>query len=369
MAVNRLDRRHRRDRGHRKACRFRSKSNPRIFAPNRYNALSMSVRYTISCDEFLECCQDNLPGPNIPSFVGTLFIGVGTGTFGAVLTYTVDPGSKLLASIFCWIGVVLLGLAFWDLKIGTRRRRERLLKEYRATYERLLKDEFTFDFDEQKFTFESAKGKGEVPWEGLLSAVERRNVMTLGKATMVPKRVLGATELEKLRNLAMPNMGMRWSFQIGFVDYLLTETASRWRRHPVFLPLIHGSGIFFCCLIFYQMFNSTGPGVRWGWMIAFAFLFLTVTAQFWDLLIKYRTTHAELSRPRELTFSERGLKMTTARTEWFSAWQPFTKFRETGRAFLLYIDRNQYHLLPKACLTPEQQATFRQILEAKLTRE
>jgi hypothetical protein len=329
----------------------------------------MSIRYTISCDEFLECCEDRLPKPSVASFVAMLLIAIATGVFGVVLTYAVDPGSKLLASTFCWLSIVLLGMALWDLKIRSRQCRDRLVKEYRAIHDRLLKDEFTFDFDSHRFTFESAKGKGEVPWEGVLRAVEMQNVIALGNAMIVPKRVLEAGELEKLRQLAIPGASKACLFHVGFVDYVLTETASLWRRHPFLMTEAHAGGLLFFCLISFQMLYSTGPGVKWGWMIAFAFLFLTITGQFWYFLIKYRTTHVELRLPRGVEFSARGLTMTSARVDWFGAWQTFPKFRETRRAFLLYIDPKRYHLLPKACLTQEQQTAFRQILEAKLVRE
>jgi hypothetical protein len=117
-----------------------------------------------------------------------------------------------------------------------------------------------------------------------------------------------------------------------------------------------------------QMYDKSGPGVVWGWMIAFVFLFLTGTTQFWYFLIKYFTTHAELRVDRGVEFSVRGIRMQTDRSHWFSSWQTFPRFRETGRAFLLYIDTTRYHLFPKTCLTRQQQDAVRQALQTELAR-
>jgi hypothetical protein len=328
----------------------------------------MSVSYTISWEEFLECCQDYLPKPSVASFIATMFVGVAVGAFGGVLTYAVDPGSKLLASIFCWLSFIIFLGAFWDLKVRTRRRQKGFTKECRATYDRLLTKELRFDFDGQKFAFESKTGKGEVPWAHLLRAVERQRVITLGSSTMVPKRVLSAVEVENLHRLALPSNGKSWSFHINFVDYFLTEAVSLWRRHPFLMAEAHAAGLWFFLMISYQMYGEVGREVIWGWTIAFGFLFLTITAQFWYLVIKYRTSHKELRLSRAVQFSARGVTMKTTTAEWFSAWQTFNKFRETRRAFLLYIDPNQYHLLPKSCITSDQKAQIRQALEKNLVR-
>jgi hypothetical protein len=326
----------------------------------------MSVRYTISCEEFLECCEDYLPKPSVTSFVATLFIAAAVGVFGVVLTYAVDPGSKLMASTFCWLSLAVFLGAFWDLKMRTQRRRERLMKEYRAIYERLLRDEFVFDFNHQNFTSESEKGKVEVPWKGLLRAQERQNVITLGTSTIIPKRTLQSAELDSLRRMALPSAGNVWLFRVGLMDYLLVETGELWKRHSFLMAEAHAGGLLFFLMISSQMYNNSGPGVIWGWMTAFIFLFLSGTTQFWYFLLKYFTTHAELRVDRQVEFSVRGIRMQTDKSHWFSSWQTFPKFRETGRAFLLYIDTVHYHLFPKSCLTWQQQDTVRQMLQTEL---
>jgi hypothetical protein len=62
----------------------------------------------MSFEEFLELFQGSLPTASIASFVATIFIAVAAGAFGAVLTYAVDPGSKWVASAFCWMSLGLV---------------------------------------------------------------------------------------------------------------------------------------------------------------------------------------------------------------------------------------------------------------------
>jgi len=85
-------------------------------------------------EEFFETHQQILPVPSIASFVATIFIAFGVGVFGVVLTYAVDPGSKLTASIFCWLSVALFVGAFWDLRVRSAKRRSRSVQDLRAIY-------------------------------------------------------------------------------------------------------------------------------------------------------------------------------------------------------------------------------------------
>jgi hypothetical protein len=329
----------------------------------------MTVRYTLSWEEFFETQEESLPCPSIASFVATLFIAVAVGVFGGLLTYFIRPGDRVVASIFCWLAVGLFLLAFWDLKVRTRQRRKKATIELRSVYDRYYAGEQRFSFDQEIWTRELSSGKQESRWDSLLNAVETRNVFTLtaqSQHAIVPKRVLSSEQLRPLSDIAMGSTKNSWSFQLHFSCYLATQLLGLWRDSAFLMSLAHIAGFGFFLMIAYDMYGNKGPGVVWGWMIAGLFLFLVATTQFWYLLVKFRTSHKAIRRPWQSCFSESGLRVSGERAESFSAWKVFRKYRESGRCFLIYFKPTAYYIYPKRCLSAEQEVELRGLLATNL---
>jgi len=257
----------------------------------------------------MEVHQESLPKPHIVSFAFTMFIAIAVGVFGGVLTYAVRSQDRLVASMFLWLSLVLFLAAFWDLKFRTRIRAKRVVRELRSVYDRYHSGEQRFSFDREKFGHETRSGRYEAPWSGLLQGVERSSVITLSTKEhylIVPKRVFagnttsaaaeqtGVQPLETLRQLILGPQGDAWPFHLGFTDYVFTEVPTLWRQHPFLMAEAHAGGLCLFLMIVYTMYNSTGPGVIWVWMVAAFFLFLTITTQFWHFLIKYRAESTRL---------------------------------------------------------------------------
>jgi len=326
--------------------------------------------YTLSWEEFFETHQQILPVPSIASFVATIFIAFGVGVFGVVLTYAVDPGSKLTASIFCWLSVALFVGAFWDLRVRSAKRRSRSVQDLRAIYKTYHSGERTFEFDDEKWTLQTESGRQEARWVGILTAAEWQNVITLSArdqpVAMVPKRVLSAEELQHLRRIAIGASEKRWACRIGLLDYLLTEVPSLWRSHPFLMTEAHAGGLFFFVMIANTMYHSEGPGTPFGWAIAWLFLLITISAQFWYFLIKYLTSHKELRIPWEVEFSQKGMHYKTAKVDFFRSWVIFKKSRDATRCFLLYFNSSQYYIFPKSCVPAEEQHILRELFRSKL---
>jgi hypothetical protein len=99
--------------------------------------------FKLSWEEFLEFHQNSLPGPSIASFVAMIFMAIAVGVFGGVLTYAVNAGSRMTASSFCWLSLVLFIAAFWDLRVRTARRKTRAIGELRGVYEQFYSGEQT----------------------------------------------------------------------------------------------------------------------------------------------------------------------------------------------------------------------------------
>jgi hypothetical protein len=326
--------------------------------------------YKLSWEEFLEFNQNSLPSQSIASFVAMIFMAVAVGIFGVVLTYAVDPGSRLTASIFCWLSLVLFLAAFWDLRGRTARRKKRATGELRRAYEQFYSGERSFVCDEQKWTVETQGGRQESSWSSLLSAAEWPNVITLSArdqlSAAIPKRALTSEELQTLRRLAITPALRTWNSSVNLADFLLTELPSLWRRHPFLMTEAHAGGLWFFVMIANDMYHSVGLGTYVGWILAAMFLFLTLTAQFWYFLIKYLTSHKELRRMWQVGFSEKGVHIKTAKLDLFSSWANFRKAREATRCFLLYVNSSMYYTLPKHCLSADQRAAMRELLKTKL---
>lgn len=339
----------------------------------------MSIAYVLSWDEFLELHKDSLPGPSITSFVATMAVVVATGTFGAVLTWLVDPSDKWIASMFLGLALVLLVCALWDLKFRTGKRREKVIEELRFIYERDFADDRTFAFEQNQWSLTTKAGKYDGTWASLSSAVERENTITLSdrrNAATVPKRALRENELESLRQITLQRPGSACLFHVTPLDFVLTEVPSWWQRHSFLMGLAHLAALWFFAWIAYTMYYSTGPGVFWAWVVAWIILFFALTTQFWYLLIKYYTSHKLLRFSWEAEFSEEGLRWSAVTKvpgergssfrESYHAWRGFRKAGETARCFLLYIDASRYLLLPKKCLSQEQMVTLREMLQTKV---
>jgi hypothetical protein len=222
------------------------------------------ISYKICWEEFLEFSQESLPCPSVASFVACFFIAIAVGVFGVVLTYAVDPGSKMMASSFCWLSLALFVAAFWDLRVRTSRRRTLGIRDLRAVYDQYYSGERTFTFDQEKWTLQTQAGKQELLWSGLLSGAEWKSVITLAARDLltaaVPKRVLLPEELDSLRRLAIRPIEKHWQSNVSMSDYLLTEVPSLWRRHPFLMSEAHIAGLFFIAMIANDMYHTAGPG-------------------------------------------------------------------------------------------------------------
>jgi len=331
----------------------------------------VSVTYQLSWEEFLEIYQDWLPSPSIASFVSCLFIATAVGIFGIVLTYAVDSRSKLMASSFCWLSLILFGAAFWDLRVRTAVRRRRGTRNLRSTYDQYYSGEREFAFDQGKWTLRTNTGKQEALWAGLMSAVERQSIINLLAANQlsaaIPKRVLSSEALDSLRIMALGQPELSWLSSVTLPDYLLTEIPSLWRRHPFLMAEAHCAGLLLFLLIAADMYHTAGPGAVWGWALAGLFLFFTVTAQLWYFLIEYLTSHRSLAQQRTVGISGQGVHIKMTKENFFVSWGRCRKAEETSRCFLLYLDSARYYIFPKKFIPIAQQGILRQLIDDRLS--
>ena len=339
----------------------------------------MTVRYVLSWDEFLEAHKEHLPKPQVASFVGTILCAIALGAYGGLLLYSLGSDNRMPGSLFCSLSLVLFLAAFWELIIRTKQRGEQFIQGLRSNYGRQYSGEQAFDFDDQKWTHETEDGKFESPWSRLTYAVEQQKVFglwTKSHAAILPKRVLRMSTpagpdlddthtLDALRVLTLCQDGGSVSCHLSFIDYLCTEIPTLWRRRTVLMVAAHAAGLLFFVLLADSMRRSALPTEALGWLVAGAFLLLTITAQFWYFLIQYLTLFWRYRDFWQSRFSEQGMYGKNADQGFFVAWSVYTKFRETRRAFLLYTDSTHYTIFPKSCLSSERQAVLRRLLAEK----
>jgi hypothetical protein len=339
----------------------------------------MKVDYVLSWEEFMEVHDGALPKPPIGSFICTVLIALATGTFGGLLVYFIQPQDRMVASVFCWVSLALFIAAFWDLKFRTNKRRERFAHELRSIYDRHYDGKQSFTFDSDNWTHETKAGKYEASWSALRTAVERPNVIhwsTRDHIVLLPKRVMsdGAMSdkegvLARLRRFTLGPQNSGLSFRLAIADYVLTEVPLLWRRHPFLMAEAHLGGLLWVLMVAYGMYDSVGPGVIYGWIIAGLLLFLTITTQFWYFVTKYFTAPAGLREDWESEFSDRGVRARNSEIESFVSWMAFRKFSEAPRAFLLYFDSNNYHIYPKRCLSPDRRESLRNLLKTSVVAD
>lgn len=107
--------------------------------------------------------------------------------------------------------------------------------------------------------------------------------------------------------------------------------------------------------------------IQWIVALSGTLLFITLTTQFWYHLAAYATLWLGKRTPWELECSERGVHIRTKDWQYFGAWTVFPKYRETGSAFLLYIDPTYYYLLPMRSMSNAEQERLREMLRSRLT--
>jgi len=243
-------------------------------------------------------------------------------------------------------------------------------RELRSAYDTFFAGQRTFEFDREKWTLRTQFGHSEALWTGLRRATESRHTFALcveNQTVMVPKRALTEDEIELLRNIALKTGGKATPFRMSVWDYLSAEIPSFWRRHRP-SPGTY-LGLLTLLFLLARAITGNGRGTIWVWMLLVLCLSgLIVLLQLLHSFWKYMDKRRQAIVSWEGEFSDRGARAKTTHGDVFFAWAEFEKFRETRRCFLLYFESDRYHLLAKKCLTGDQEAALRQLLEANLSR-
>jgi YcxB-like protein len=344
------------------------------------NSPEVSVNYTLTWEEFLEIYSHSIPRPQVTASIAFVILSIGMAAYGVLVLHSVRSYDRPYAAVFFFLCFLFLLFAAWALRILTLGRRKAFFRGLRAEYQENYCREQALAFDGERWIHTNPDGKREVSWAGVQGALETANAFAFWAKSgpvILPKRafdgnsISDSTEkplargLELLRQMTLGQNEGATTCRVGFVDYELTEVASLWKTRPIAMLRYYAVGFFCSFLLAEGMRHSRGLRVIWGWAIAVLILFATITGPFWYFLVEYLSAHRDIRIPGKYAFSARGVRLSRPGFEHFAAWAAFSKFRETRRCFLLYVDRKQYNIYPKRCFSSQQQAALRKLLESR----
>ncbi len=330
----------------------------------------MRVTYTLSWDEFAEVYTDSWPKPNVVAIVATAGFAMAFAVFGFLLARALGPEEWRIGLAFYSCSVFLAGLAIWESKGRTTQLKKEKVKEARSLYERFYSQEQVFTIDQEKWGHETETSKKEMTWAGLLSTVERQNVVALvakDQLTVVPKRSLTPDTLDLLRQAALRIPGTKCNFHPSFWNWVLTEFTLPWRNRPFSVLVGYVLGVGALVFMIRRLDSPAKPGdFFWGELLCALILFIIVTAQIWYLVLSYVVSYDDLGLPFEAEFSDKGMRVKKLKVESFRSWLLFQKFQENRRCLILHADANRHYILDKSSFSPQELQAVRILLQTTL---
>jgi YcxB-like protein len=321
--------------------------------------------------EILEAYRLSEPVPDYGLITVVALFAMGLIVLGTSLTAVLGAGGIRGDLILIFAGVVFLLGSLWDVTVGAAWRKYKFLKETRRIFERAASAEQEFSFNEDGW---KNQWKGEVRisnWNETVKAGELQNVFyvqTSENFVVVPTRVLSPKDTESLRRLALGEITHPFSFRVTLCEYVLTEISSLWRRSASSMITCGGLVLAFSLAFLTQSNDTLFQKLNYG-IAAVAVILITISAPVWYYGMKYVTRPKVHNVEWKAEFSDRGMRIATLTAQEYGSWRLFTKFQETRRSFLVYIDDARYHILPKSCLRSGQESELKRMLAKELQQK
>jgi hypothetical protein len=333
----------------------------------------MEYRYTMTWPEVLEAYRLSEPVPDYGLITVVALFAMGLIVLGTSLSAVLGAGGLRGDLILIFSGVVFLLVSLWAVTGGAAWRKYKFLKEMRRIFERAASAEQEFSFNEDGW---KSQWKGEVQisnWNETVKAGELQNVFyvqTSENFVVVPTRVLSPKDSESLRTLALGEITHPFSFRVTLCEYVLTEISSLWRRSASSMITRTCGGLALALsLAFATQSNDTlNEKLNYG-IAAVAVILITISAPVWYYGMKYVTRPKVHNVEWKAEFSDRGMRIDTLTAQEYGSWRLFTRFQETRRSFLVYIDDTRYHILPKSCLRSGQKSELKRVLAKELQQK
>jgi hypothetical protein len=328
------------------------------------------TNYTISWEEFLEMFENSLPRPNLIAVTVTLGCATVFGIFCVLLARSVDHEDWGVVSIFWALPVLLVAFAFWELTFGVAQTRKKQLKKLRSVYQRSFSKEQAFSFGSERWIHDTDGSKQEISWNNVLTVSEWPSIVTLSSqnyVAVVPRRVLGTSDLALIRANAFGNAGLKLSVRNSFVDWAYTTLIQLWKGNVWPMLTIHAGAVVALVWMVRRLGRPSNPtDFFWGEVLCLVVLIAGFTAQFWYLPLKYWSMGVETKSPMEVQVYDRGIWFKRLKVEFFRAWSSFNKSEEDRRSFLLFYREGSSFVLGKTDLTRDQVDEFRRLAEVRI---
>jgi hypothetical protein len=333
-------------------------------------SLIMEYRYKTTWREVLEANRVSEPVPDYGLITVVALFAMGLIVLGTSLSAVLGAGGLRGDLILIGSGVLFLLVGLWDITVGAVWRKRKFLKEMRRIFERAASAEQEFSFNDDGWKSKWKEEDQVSNWNETVKAGELQNVFyiqTSENFVVVPTRVLSPKDAESLRSLALGKLIRPFSFRVTLREYVLTEISSLWRRSASsMITRTCGGLVLAFSLAFATQSNDTPIGkVNYG-IAAAVVVLITISVPVWYYGMKYVTRPKVLNVEWSAEFSDRGMRIDTLTAQEYGSWRLFTKFHETRRSFLVYIDDTRYHILPKSCLRSGQESELKRVLANEL---
>ncbi|HTU33251.1 MAG TPA: YcxB family protein [Candidatus Acidoferrum sp.] len=236
----------------------------------------------------------------------------------------------------------------------------------RREYDLFHADRRTIEFDEAGWRLSWYEGDEVRPWSCLRHVHDGDTILVLATATTgywLPKQALKCVgQLDQLKTLAESCLTNRKKlFEVPMRPSALLYSGAaifhNWHRYLLTRLLSYAALTLIAYWIVYAA-PAQKVGNLWG--LAVVPLCLIFGEGLIYVRTYFKTDWSKAAQNAEITSDCLGYNTKTDR--WIAEYRRIKAVREIPGAFLLYFDRNSYHLLPKRSFSPTQIAQFREIV-------
>lgn len=326
------------------------------------------IEYTLSFENYLEMMSGSRKKVQV-SGIATASAVSGLCCFAAgysLLRLNIRGGTFFPGGLLLMIGLVLTLLAMFIGLFATAKSPQLDSTALRREYDLFHADRRTIEFDETGWRLSWYEGHDVRPWSCLRHIHDGETILVLATGTTaywLPKQALqSAGQMDRLKALAESYLVNRKKlFEVPMRPSALLYSAAaivhNWHRQLSTRLLSYAALTLIAYWIVYAAPAQKGGSL---WALAVVPLCLIFGEALIYVRTYFKTDWSKAAQNAEIMSDCLGYSTKTDR--WIAEYRRLKAVREIPGAFLLYFDRNSYHLLPKRSFSPTQIAQFRKIV-------
>lgn len=326
------------------------------------------IEYTLSFENYLEMMNGSRKKVQVSSIATASAIG-GLCCFAAGYSFLkMNIGSFFPGGLLLMIGLSLALLAMFIGLFARPKSPQLDSTALRREYDLFHADRRTIEFDETGWRLSWYEGHDVRPWSCLRHVHDGQTILVLTTATTpywLPKQALhGVGQMDHLKTLAESCLLNRKKlFQIPMLPSALVYSGAalfhNWHRHLLTRLLSYAALTLIAYWVVYAA-PAQKAGSPWG--LAVVPLCLIFGEELLYLRAYFKADWSKAAQNADIMSDCIGYKSKT--DLWIAEYRRLKEVQEIPGAFLLYFDRNSYHLLPKRGFSSAQIAQFRKIVSS-----